>query len=293
MSSPGALSSSALNRSLTNLGFFGVFGNSRDISIGVGVSVSRSFGEAYSQSAGVGVDLSFRHLSANWWSSLTKNQADFGFLNLDGGFKVNVSATEATNESTARNLSTGIGLRLDTVSLPLEISGYRKCMSLRLNPNLFQPNRGWEGSNLSLSAWIRYLTGYYQVLRSALPRNLGQEALTEISRLGILVCDEPRHLDRPIQIRENIYVVNQPSNQAVIADGEGGWSRPFYQQLRGDEELLMFLSLVNQNIEQIPETFRTLYAAHNLVSDPFRNLFLRMTPSFPGVITRSQPRLEP
>lgn len=202
------------------------------------------------------------------------------FFSASTGVRYGVSKTnsDSVSKGTGTNYNSGITLTVETLETEIVAEDYEQCAVLRLNPNIFITQ-----TNSTLFGLID-TKGHNPFVMAFHPRLKAQER-AHFAKSGLLICDGTTRGER-FSSKETYYVLNQkmPNGQALDTTSED--SRPFYINLRGEQDLVRFLSFLHNSAEA-PTSFEPEFHHSLLLKEPATSAFLRGSPVEPGIMSRS------
>ncbi|MFN7728481.1 MAG: hypothetical protein ACK5P7_04940 [Bdellovibrio sp.] len=235
----------------------------RDFSISQSFSLNKGHSDSVSQSWNwnVGLGLDLLKISSLPFSAST-----------GAGYSVSKSSSVSEGQGTSVSYSGSIGVLIETLKLNLEIPEYEKCLVIKLNPNLFVKKE--DGFFSSGNPWVK----------SFHPK-LSAEEMEHYARAGYLICDG-QNRQETLKTSESFYVINQRVSGGQIIDDSTETSRPFFVTMRGDLDLIRFLSYLHGS-QSIPTSFESEFQRSQMLgTDASQAVFIRGVKSAPGVLTR-------
>lgn len=244
------------------------------------ISFRQAAGFNYALSVGTSFVLS--NSSAKTQGSSVTGTADVGFklpleglfgqfLSSSGRLSYQVSRGEQDSQSASNGISVnrGASLTVDEISFRLKFGAHEKCLSVRLNPLLFQKNK---------KSILRTSTDYWDALDS---RFTVSEKLASINQ-GLLLCSG-QVTQQPLSKMEKYYVVNQDGRNAYGQDYAHPLNRNLFVMLRGKKEFDRFTHLLKAQ-SNMPNSSSSSEASEGELSDRLKGLFL-FSPSSQGLYT--------
>lgn len=206
---------------------------------------------------------------------------DFGI----GKFLGRISTAGSVSVSWAKTISNTFGhtmsinFSVEAIQTHAQATDYEKCVSIRLNPLLFQPDR---------SGVVGWLKGVLRMTKSPYLRAMNSKFTNETklayAQDGYLLCDG--HLEgRPIQLDETYYLMNQIVGSTQASDSASERFRPLFTAIRGTQDFAKFLSLL-QGVQGVPDSFKGELQQSFMSVNPLVPAFLRGTGGFPGVVSK-------
>lgn len=233
----------------------------RDFSISQSFSLSRGYSNSLSTSTSwsVGAGLDLLKFSGFPFSAST-----------GVSYSVSKSESTSTGHGTSVSYSGSVGVMIETLKLNIEAPEYEKCLVVKLNPNLFVKKE--EGLFAGKNPW----TAFFH-------RDLTAAELEHFALSGYMLCEGETRRD--LKTTESFYVMNQRASGAQMLDDATEANRPFFVTMRGDLDLVRFLSYLHSS-QGAPASFEAEFQRSQLLSDPSQAVFIRGVKSSPGVITR-------
>lgn len=201
------------------------------------------------------------------------------FFSASTGVRYGVSKTnsDSVSKGTGTNYNSGVTLTVETLETEIVADDSEHCAVLRLNPNIFVTQK-----NSPLFGLIE-TTSHNPFVMAFHPRLKAQDR-AHFAKAGLLICDGTTRGEK-FSTKETYYVLNQkmPSGQALDTTSED--SRPFYTSLRGEQDLVRFLSFLH-NTAEAPTSFEPEFHHSLLLKEPATSAFLHGSPAEPGILSR-------
>ena len=230
----------------------------REIGVGQNFSANRSLSNTVTK-------------MINWDANLGLKMPELPGLKLiNASTGVRFSVSRAWANAEAHNMfeaiSSGVTFISENLYVRIRSPKTTRCVSIRLNSQLFTPDSTWLGERPSY--WFQKLNEEMSITEKE-----------HYAQSGLLLCQEQIG---QVEFIETYSTFNQRFNVGTLVDPYSDMARPFFVTIRGEQEYLRFLTFIVGQLK-IPPGYEGDYTRSGFRENDLKILFTSGHETNPGV----------
>lgn len=195
------------------------------------------------------------------------------YIGIGGGVGYSVGKSHSEGQSSSQSFSSGQDFTTESLKFRLRAKESERCISIRLNPLLF------ERQERSLVFWTQA-----SIFARSMNPNLSALEKAWGQKRGLLICEGEKS-QTPLEFVESYHILRPSSDLGVLGDERSRAKvEGLFMSMRGINDFTALISSI-QGTGTIPESFYPELTARQLTADRAKEAISRGSRAAPGVFS--------